>query len=231
MWEIYKGSPFNQPLKYEKFSDENHRGFFVPINRRDLVVRTMRPTPLQTNDERRRYLNIRADLWREFSSYEGVRVAPFSLVAGMPTGGTFNGVPTGESLYVVTEKVDGPSLDNIGFSSDPCRAEDFEAFCVGLAKYFTDKYRDGGYYLSDQKIDQYVYGGTKSNPKPGVHFVDLDWEMGSINPEDPYDLDSWMFRGYIGFVADMIDHLEARCGTNFARARTEFKLFQEALDV
>lgn len=218
MSEIYEGSPFNQPLVYERF--KNGRGFFVPLNHDDLVVRIARPThPEIDPEERRRALNVRAGLWREFGTYDGLNVPNFWLVAGNPTGagGSFNGVPMEENLYIVTEWINGTSLDDIQALDDPQRAAKLEAMCCGLIHYFSDKYHNHGSFLSDQKLEQYVYGSTTKNPEPKVYWVDLDWEMGEFS--------NWLtMNSFIPDIWDMIQELEKKGATKFSVARTKLRL-------
>lgn len=215
--EIYEGTPFKEPLRFEMFTEIN--GFYVFYSRPDLLVRIMKPTPSHIEtDERVRLLAGRAKHWREFGKYPGIHVPQFYIVAGEPIDDTFDGVKMKEALYLVVERINGKNLEEIAIKDNPKRANKLEDMCCGLIDYLSDRYKDGGLYLFDQRIDQYVYGTTEKDQEPKVYWVDLDWEAARFSPHDLPDIEY------------MIHQLEDKSLMKFNKARRRIKAFKSHID-
>ncbi len=120
-----------------------------------------------------RYAQV-INAWTEFGCFQGIRVPRFTAY---------------RNFFVVVDFVEGESLDKKQFTGEnPEENITIGRFLGSLADYADDKCHNGGVYLSDQKPQQYMYGTTIQESSPGVYFVDLDYEMGVIDPEDLYDL-------------------------------------------
>lgn len=122
-----------------------------------------------TQKDYTRYSKV-INAWREFGSYPGIRVPNF--------------IPY-SNFFVVVDFVEGETLDKKQFQQNSEEILLIRSFLDSLVNYTADKCHNGGLYLSDQKTEQYMYGTTQKDNRPGVYFVDLDYEMVEINPEKP----------------------------------------------
>lgn len=219
MSEIYTRSPFNQPLISGRF--ENGRYFIKPKLREDLVVKILYTSRSSTPDVSRKELLVRVGMWQEFDTFPGLRIPQFNIVLGEATYPSFDEAPP-KNLYIVRERIYGSDLSCLKAEDNPERTKKLEEMCCGLADYFSAKFANGGPYMSDQKLEQYVYGHTASDSVDRVYWVDLDWSMGESNPADQSNHGNWFLReSIVPIMVKMLEAIEKKCKTRFPLARNK----------
>ncbi|MDQ5927804.1 MAG: hypothetical protein QG633_242 [Patescibacteria group bacterium] len=98
-----------------------------------------------------------------------------------------------ESLYMVTDKIEGQELSDILYSEVPLPSEMREALSVELnslylswLEYVKSKSETGGSYFSDIfKNRQYVFGTRRTEKEPHLYLVDTDPYFEDARPEEP----------------------------------------------
>lgn len=145
--------------------------------------------------------------WERLALY-GVELPIFSPIVGLREDGN-------PSLFLVTEKIKGPNLDEIP-SIDPIIADNFMA---GIIAYSRDVFQTRGEYLYDQNLSQYVYGEGHAGSK--VYFVDLGSEARTLpqNPISDSRDNSYFFAGYLFRIFEMLEGLEKKSGETLISSR------------
>ncbi len=128
--------------------------------------------------------------WLEFGSYPGIKVPQFTPYS---------------DFFVIVDLVSGETLKEKDFSADPQAPQVVGKFLGALVDYASDKYHNGGVYLSDQKAEQYMYGTTSGETSPNIYFVDLDYERGIFDAKNPYALDLALFLSGISGVFRVVE--------------------------
>lgn len=164
---------FSGKIKRKSFGRRNPVGILEDDPSK--VVRNLYPfRDLPEAEAHDRYLKV-IGAWREYRTYPGIRVPLFTPY---------------RDYMVVVNLVNGESLDYKEFSKDePEAPEVMGQFLDSLIDYTSDKYHNGGFYISDQKVEQYMYGVSGDDQDSGVYFVDLDFEIGRVDPDAHYDLE------------------------------------------
>jgi len=92
-------------------------------------------------------------LFGEFGDY-GIDVPNSSWVWGTRDGK--------QGLYIITDKIVGLNLDDAIRSEKTKIAPVVDTLMANIARYYTNKYINGGLYLSDIRSDQFIYNADES---------------------------------------------------------------------
>lgn len=158
MKELYRGTPFKEPLKPVL---EDPSGHLYSINGyRDYFVRikSLRPT----KELALHRFGMARVIFQELDRDYGITVVPYDIVLGS------NGYNE-NAAYLVADKVVGEELKETKIPE-----EEAKKFFSSLLNYHIDKYEQGGYFIYDLNSRDFVYGKTNTNLEKNIYFVDLD---------------------------------------------------------
>lgn len=164
--------------------------------------------------------------WQRFTEQSGIKIPnPLPVFGERSIGSNIC------MFYVVVDKVEGVNLRNY-FFEDKSEADLrlINQLFGNLADYAALIYQQGGDFLSDQKLEQYVIGTTARSQARDIYFVDLDREHGTYNIANRKDSNNFCFFEFVGRISLMMSLLEAQCGrVKFEEARDRFARFLDSI--
>lgn len=189
MFQVKELAPFEGNIERRSFG--KHRNPIGVLADDPLkVVRHLHLFNYDDPDYRNRRYQEVINAWTEFGGYPGIKIPQFTPYS---------------NFFVVADLIEGETLKEKDFSADPQAPPIVGRFLGSLVDYASDKYHNGGVYISDQKAEQYMYGVAPGESDPRVFFVDLDYERGVFDAKNPYDLDQALFLSGISTVFRVVE--------------------------
>jgi hypothetical protein len=212
---IKDSSPLGDELVKPDFDDRNGK-FSVLKNNPNVVIRS--EPCWGSQEETEKFLDKGELLFRELSEQYSVPLPPFEAVTGKNKAGE-------ETIFIITERIQGENLYTLLETNPPAELrEKLEALCEGLSKYFLDKYKSGGMYLSDINPTQFIYGTRPGRDQKEIYWMDFDlYRYRDLEKSSPAELR--LFLRYVDTIAYMILQAEQGYGTRFGVARGLLKDF------
>lgn len=113
---------------------------------------------------------IAKKLLAEIQNDYGIEVPTFDfVVARNPEEGR-------PEIYTVYDKIEGICIgDDLHEIAGRVPQSEIEKVCISLINYFSDKYKKGGYFLSDiVLVDQFVYGHKYGEKINKMYLIDVE---------------------------------------------------------
>jgi hypothetical protein len=182
------------------------------------IIKFLSPTASEWPDER---ISLIENGWKELGTYSGVYIPAFETVA--VNGKNFiNGRQTERDICLIKDLIDGETVDDI--TMDGAQEPEFQSalrkLLCGLTSYNRDKLKNGGWVVTDQKLEQYVWGLTPFDRMKKMYFVDLDCFGAIYDPKKPHrNRDT--IRGNIEWVRRMAEQAEQKFAMNLSIEITE----------
>jgi hypothetical protein len=123
--------------------------------------------------------------------------------------------------FVAARRVIGTDL--AGALADPVVALEADRLAASLLRYYDAKYREGGRYLTDLKLEQFVHGVVDGDVTPRLWFVDLDagWVEQAPGSGDPVEMARLQW--WVAEVANIVTAAEQASHQWLVAARTGFE--------
>ncbi|RJQ38046.1 hypothetical protein C4559_02375 [Candidatus Microgenomates bacterium] len=220
--EVYRKAPFNQPIIMEPMASGKLMAVFK--DNPDLVIRKLTPKlgVFGLKDQKKEIKDV-VGAWKNFGRF--VKVPEFNTVLGEDD--------EGYAFYVVVDRVKEKNLEEMVLN--PEEKPEFEAklngmFC-SLIDYSEDISKNGGPYMWDQILKQYVYDSTRSNPSKEFYFVDLGRETYFYDPKDNGLKGNFFFYNtYLRLISIMMYGAEGRFpDVSIIKARSRFLDFLQGI--
>lgn len=133
---------------------------------------------------------------------------------GIPVPATFDLCKDDKGSDIInieTVEIEGRNLEETKIT--PEVAEQIEDLYTRVAKYLSDKFKNGGFFLTDiNSSSQYVYGKKGEEQDSHIYLVDTDLYLG-YGKVELYHTVKWLIR-----------HMpEKECGKEFEKARKYIK--------
>lgn len=115
----------------------------------------------------------------------------------------------------VVQKVEGVELGDMQFDKKDKRVHlEADALGSGLTRYFTDVYKNGGSYMSELYVRQFMFGKCGKDADPHFYLVDIDLIEKTLQKrnQEP-DSSTWHFlNSGINTLREVCQFLEGRFG-------------------
>lgn len=131
--------------------------------------------------------------------------------------------PTDGRQMVVVQKIQGILLADTVLQGNNFLAS-INGLCGGLMRYAQDKFENGGEYLLDMQLKQFMWGRRRTDKEDKPYFVDLDPRIGVYNPERPGDKIHFIQALPVD-IGEMILSFESKYGKGSISARKDFQIF------
>jgi hypothetical protein len=220
---IDRNVPFHEPLVPANVSDHPRPLFHMPC-RPDVLIKLMSPCASDMPPK------LRASMtngWREFGSFNGINIPDF-LALEVKGRNSIQGKTTERDLWIVKDMIKGTNLEHI--SEETVKSLPFQQaikrLFAGLINYGRFKLVNGGWVVTDQKPEQYVWGTTRKKPIPALYFVDLDSLGGVFNPQFPESYPN-LIHDFIQGVYKMAVSAEGQFAINLERERFKMQKIKE----
>ncbi len=155
------------------------------------------------------------ELFRELADF-GVSTPPIWAVVG-------RGEDASSGAFIVTLRVQGHPLSE-GSRSSKIAAMATEELCCALARYDHYKFRSGGDYLVDMKIENFVFGSLSGRSgRPIVYWIDHDPVYATFDPAEATPTTIAQTHLHVAEVTNLVIHGEQLGDTRFRSARAELE--------
>lgn len=142
-------------------------------------------------------------LYKELETEYGIPVSVDFLVGKDKEGN--------KVVYSITDKIEGKNLGDIDIEISGEFITQVQKLYESIAKYFFDKLRQGGFYLSDiNGSSQYVCGKKHGEQENKIHLIDTDIYINDSKVAI-YTIVEWLTRH--------MNELEGKFNIRFERAR------------
>lgn len=206
--------PFNVKDLVDSHISEMHmeyHKFFELKNEPNKIIRVESSDELKTKHNNKleiaELVEIASRLYKELEEKYGIFV-PTDFFVGKDKEGK-------DVVFSVVDKISGKHLGEVEKSKEA--AAQVESLYTSVAKYFLDKYKDGGLYLWDICGEsQYIYGRKSNGNEDKIYLIDTDIWLNNSRT-GMYLVVYWLTRHMSGAERDF--------NTQFNEARNYIKQF------
>ncbi|OGH14050.1 MAG: hypothetical protein A3H50_03335 [Candidatus Levybacteria bacterium RIFCSPLOWO2_02_FULL_37_10] len=206
MKELYERTPFREKLR--RLPNGNNSILFTPENSEYIVRPEIQGGAPPVDD-----LKIARSLHAELEMNCGIAVPRCDIVLG-PTP-----IEGANAAYLVVDKVAGVGLEVADIDDETIRT-----FVSSLLKYHIDKYQNGGYFLSDIGINQYLFGSAPGKSDRRIYLVDIDPFYGYVDNLNRQNRNDDFFTN-LEIFNELMGVLEKSKGVNLSHLRQKFEEF------
>jgi len=218
--ENFEFTPFIRPLK--PLNETEFRNYLKQLEgRQDKIIRTKQQfgSLKDAHEKLPEYLEAKK-LFNELREKYNIESPKMEAVVGE--------LDYYVTLFIVVDKIEGRGLltDKFSVGERPAASKAIDGFYAGLIEYYTDKYKNGGNYLSDLRGMNFMYGHKAGEKRDRPYVVDVDPYYAAYDEENRgLDTNYHLFHSVISASAE-IGHLEYNLGgAVLEKSREKLQLF------
>lgn len=182
-----KQPPFRGNLENSNFPGDYYKALYQLQQDPEKIVRLIElqrlgamqvlgpePTKLAAPEK---YLALAKAHFSELNEKYGVANSGFWPVIGHDKRGE-------PAAYIVTEKVHGLNLHDALINPNSTLINKADDMLAGLGRYYHDVLTNGGMFIYDLRIEQFIYGHKAGETEDKLYLVDLDPHLMEYPPAD-----------------------------------------------